>query len=206
MSGRLKLGALISGGGTTFLNLHRKIEAGALDAEIACVISSRAKAPGLDKARELGYPARFLGRKRFDSDAAYSAAITDVLESHGVELIVLAGFLRKYLPGPRYRQRCINIHPSLLPSFGGQGYYGMRVHEAVWRRSCKISGCTVHLVTENYDEGPIIVQKAVPIDSRDSPEDIRRKVFALECEALPEAIQAFAENRVAFEQGRALLA
>ncbi len=206
MSGALRLGVLISGGGTTFLNLHEKIASGALAAEIACVISSRSKAAGLARARELGYAAYFIGRRRFADDEAYSAAIDARLDAHAVDLVVLAGFLRRYLPPPQRREHCVNIHPSLLPAFGGEGFYGMRVHEAAWGRSCKVSGCTVHLVTERYDEGPIIVQKTVALDSADTPEDIRRKVFALECQALPEAIGLFAEGRIRFENGRALVA
>ncbi len=201
----LKLGVLISGGGTTMLNLHEHIARGALAAEIVCVISSRSKAAGLERARELGYPAQFIGRRRFDSDEAFSHAIDAVLARHGVELVVLAGFLRKYLPGEAYAQATLNIHPALIPSFCGQGYYGMKVHEAVWRHGCRVSGCTVHLVDEEYDAGPIIIQKAVALDSRDSPEDIRRKVFALECEAYPEAIRLFIEKRIRFENGRAII-
>ena len=201
----MRLGVLLSGGGTTFWNLHEKIRDGKLAAEIACVISSRSRAPGLEKAQKAGYPHTVVGRKKYPSDEAYSEAITALLKAHDVDLVVLAGFLRRYLPGPAYAERCINIHPALLPSFGGQGFYGDRVHQAVWRASCKVSGCTVHLVNEEYDAGPIIVQKAVAISDRDSPEDIRAKVFRLECEALPEAITYYCENRIRFEDGRAII-
>lgn len=201
----LRLGVLISGGGTTMVNLHEAIEAGHLKAKIACVISSRRKAPGITKAQDRGYPTHILGRKGYDSDAAYSAAIDQILDQHQVDLVVLAGFLRRYLPPPRWSQRCINIHPALLPAFGGKGFYGRHVHEAVWQKGCKISGCTVHLVTNAYDQGPIIVQKAVAINHRDDPDSIARKVFALECQALPEAIGYFAANRIRFENGRAII-
>ena len=206
MSAAIGLGVLISGGGTTFLNLHEVIQAGKLNAEIRCVISSKAKAAGLARARELGYPGWLVRRGNFESDQTFSAAITAILESSSVDLAVLGGFLRRYLPTGKFDRRCINIHPSLIPAFCGKGYYGHLVHEAVWRRSCKVSGCTVHLVNDRYDEGPIILQKSVSIDDRDTPEDIRRKVFALECQALPEAIAYFAENRIRFEGGRSIIA
>ena len=202
----LRLGILISGGGTTFLNLHERIGQGTLDAEIACVISSKSKAKGLERAEEFGYPNYFVGRKKYPDDRAYSDAMTELLEKHGADLVILAGFLKKYLPGARYKERTLNIHPALIPAFCGHGFYGMKVHEAVWRRSCKVSGCTVHLVNENYDEGPIILQKTVGIVDSDTPEDIRRKVFEQECEAYPEAIRLFIENRIHFEGGRSVIA
>ena len=205
MTPPLQLGILLSGGGTTFHNLHREIEAGRLNARITCVVSSRSKVAGLERARELGYPAYFIGRKKYDSDEAYSRVISEKLAHHDVKLVVLAGFLRRYLPAPAYARACLNIHPSLLPSFCGQGYYGMKVHQAVWERSCKVSGCTVHLVDDQYDQGPIVVQKSCPIDDRDTPEDIQRKVFELECEAYPEAITYFIEDRIRFENGRSII-
>ena len=205
MDRELTLGLLISGGGTTFLNLHRAIQEEGLPARIGCVISSNAKAPGLEHARRLGYPHAVVSRKKFDSDRAFSQAITEKLEAHGTELAVLAGFLRRYLPAERYKERCINIHPALLPAFGGKGFFGMHVHEAVWKRSCKLSGCTVHLVNEEYDAGTIILQKWVVLDHNDTPEDIRRKVFVLECEALPLAIRLFAEGRIEFRDGRSII-
>lgn len=201
----MKLGILISGGGTTFLNLHHTIHAGKLNASIACVISSSRKASGVEKARELGYPSLILSRKKFSDDQSYSEAISARLGEHDVELVVLAGFLKKFIPQPPYENRCINIHPSLIPAFCGHGFYGMRVHQAVWKRSCKISGCTVHLVNANYDEGPIILQKAVSISDHDSPETIQKKVFELECQALPEAINYFVHDRITFENGRSII-
>ena len=201
----LRLGILISGGGTTFLNLHERIQSGELEATIACVISSKSKAKGLERAREYNYPAYFVGRRKFEDDAAYSNAMTELMIQHKVDVVILAGFLKKYLPGEPYLERTLNIHPSLIPAFCGHGFYGMKVHEAVWRRSCKISGCTVHLVNEHYDEGPIIVQKTVTLTDCDTPEDIRRKVFEQECEAYPEAIKLFIENRIRFENGRSII-
>ena len=205
MNAPLKLAFLISGGGTTFTNVHDKIEAGALHAEIVCVISSSRKAAGLQRARDLGYAAHVVSRRKFDDDAAFSEAIGEHVRAAGAQLIVLGGFLKRFLPPQDYAQACINIHPSLIPAFCGAGFYGMRVHEAVWAKGCRVSGCTVHLVNEVYDEGPILVQRAVQLVDGDSPEMIRKKVFAEECEAMPEAIRMFAEDRVRFEAGRAVI-
>ncbi len=202
---RLKLGLLISGGGTTMVNIHNKIQAGDLHAEISCVVCSRSKVAGVQRARDLGIPTYFIGRKKYASDEEYSRAIDEKLEAHDVELVVLGGFLRKYLPASRYEFSTINIHPSLIPAFCGQGFWGDKVHEAVWRGSCKISGCTVHLVNEKYDAGPIILQKPVAITDRDSPDDICKKVFQKECEALPEAIRYFIEGRIRFEDDRSII-
>ena len=202
----IRLGVLISGGGTTFLNLHQQIQEGKLDARIACVVSSSARAAGLDRARELGYPSLSVSRKRAGDDEAFSEAINQFLVEKQVELVILAGFLKKYLPGPAFRERALNIHPSLIPAFCGHGYYGMKVHEAVWQRGCKVTGCTVHLVNQDYDEGPILVQQVVPVTDADSPEDIRARVFAAECEAYPRAIRYFAEGRITFPAGRAVIA
>lgn len=201
----MKLGILISGGGTTMVNLHERITAGKLKAEIVCVISSSSKAAGLEKAKGFGYPTHFLGRRKFADDVAYSEALTALLQEHGAELVILAGFLKMYLPSGPYKERTLNIHPSLIPSFCGKGFYGMKVHEAVWKRGCRVSGCTVHLVNENYDEGPIIVQRTVPLTPEDDPERIRQKVWELECEAYPHAIKLFVNNRISFENGRAVI-
>lgn len=202
MKNPLRLGILISGGGTTFLNLHEKIHEGVLNAEIVCVVSSSRKAKGLERAADLGYAHRSLNRRKFDDDQAFSDAINAYLLEHDVDLVVLAGFLKRYLPGSRFSNRCINIHPSLIPAFCGHGFYGMKVHEAVWKRGCRVSGCTVHFVNDNYDEGPIILQKSVALDDDDEPEDIRRKVFEMECRAMPEAVGLIADEKITIEAGR----
>lgn len=202
---KLRLGFLISGGGTTFLNIEEQIKQGRLAADVACVISSKSSAAGLEKARNMGYPAEFIGRRRFEDDSAYSRAIIDVLEANNTDLVILAGFLKKFLPGKQYHNRCLNIHPSLIPSFCGKGFYGMKVHEAVWQKGCRVSGCTVHLVDDEYDSGPIVVQKTVALDTQDSPEDIRRKVFEKECEAYPEAINYFIQERIRVENNRVMI-
>lgn len=201
----LKIAILISGSGTTLDNLHRKIGEGQLNAEIVKVISSKSKVAGIAKAQDYGYPVEVVARRKFDSDRAFSNAIGAKVREAGAELIVLGGFLKRFLPPSDYAARCINIHPSLIPAFCGAGYYGMRVHQAAWEKGCRVSGCTVHLVNEVYDEGPIIVQQAVALNHLDTAEDIRRKVFELECEALPQAIAYFADQRISFADGRAVI-
>lgn len=203
--GKLRLGILISGGGTTFVNLHEKINEGSLNAEIACVISSRKQAVGLERARKLGYAACAVNYRKQGDDVAASAAIHEILAEHHVDLVVLAGFLRVFLPGERYHNRCINIHPSLIPAFCGHGFYGAKVHEAVYQRGCRVSGCTVHMVNDRYDEGPIIAQRSVALAEDDDPAAIQKKVFALECETLPAVVQWFAEDRISVNDGRVLV-
>jgi len=174
-----KLAVLLSGSGRTLDNFHERIKAGSLNAEILVVISNVGDALGLEKAKQYGYPA---------CHAVGNAAVNDVLAGYDIELITLAGYLKLYTPPEELTQRVLNIHPSLIPSFCGGGFYGHHVHEAVKARGCKVSGCTVHFANETYDEGPIVVQKCVPLDDADTPDDIADKVFAVECEAFPEAI------------------
>lgn len=200
----MKLGVLISGGGRTLLNLDKQINQGKLEATIAVVISSSRKAAGVERAEALGYPVHVALRKKTLSDEAYSEKILSILDEHNVDLVILAGFLKKFLPGERFHNRCVNIHPSLIPAFCGPGYYGSRVHEAVWKRGCRISGCTVHFVNDHYDDGPIILQRPVQLDALDKPDDIAHKVFEEECKALPEAINIIAKGGITIEQGRVI--
>jgi folate-dependent phosphoribosylglycinamide formyltransferase PurN len=131
--------------------------------------------------------------------AEYSQAIAQHLDDAQVDLVVLAGFLSMWIIPENYVGKVMNIHPALLPGFGGQGMYGHHVHEAVLAAGCKVSGCTVHFVTNDYDEGPIIVQKTVPVYDTDSPDDLAARVFEQECVAYPEAIQLFAEGKLSID-------
>ncbi len=175
----LKMAVLLSGSGRTLDNFHDRIQAGTLHAEIQVVISSAADALGLEKARKYGYPA---------FHAVGNPAVNEILGRYDIELITLAGYLHLYEPPSHLFRAVLNIHPSLIPSFCGPGFYGHHVHEAVKARGCTVSGCTVHFANEVYDDGPIIVQKCVSITDTDTPDDIADKVFAQECEAFPEAI------------------
>lgn len=199
----LRLGVLFSGGGRTLENLELRIRQGTLPAKIVLAISSHAGAKGVDRARAFDIPVEVLDyRERGD---ALSSDITTALEAAGVDLVVLAGFIRPYEFPPHLAGRIINIHPALLPAFGGRGFYGGKVHEAVIRSGVQFSGCTVHFVTEDYDSGPIILQRVVPVFPDDSPEDLAARVFAEECEAYPEAIRLYAEGRLQVRDGKVLV-
>ncbi len=175
----LRMAVLLSGSGRTLDNFHERIQAGTLQAEIQVVVSNVEDALGLEKARRYGYPA---------FHARGNPAVNAILADYDIDLIALAGYLKLYEPPEALKQRVLNIHPSLIPSFCGAGFYGHHVHEAVKARGCKVSGCTVHFANEVYDEGPIVVQKCVGLADSDTVDDIADKVFAVECEAFPEAI------------------
>ncbi len=196
MRRKLFLAVLISGGGTTLKNLIEKIAEGKLSAEIKLVISSRPDARGLDFAKEAGIPSFVVNRKEYKSTKDFSGRITEVLRESNPDLVVFGGFLCLYQFPPEFRGRIINIHPALLPSFGGKGMYGDHVHEAVLKSGAKVSGCTVHFVDEIYDHGPIIAQRVVSVLPDDTVETLRNRVQALERELYPEVINWFAEGRV----------
>ena len=182
-----KMAVLLSGSGRTLDNFHRRSQDGTMRAKIQVVVSNVADALGLEKARNYGYPA---------FHATGNPAINEILGRYDIDLIALAGYLKLYEPPAYLKKNVLNIHPSLIPSFCGPGFYGHHVHEAVKARGCKVSGCTVHFANELYDEGPIVVQKCVPIDDEDTPDDIADKVFAAECEAFPEAINLVDEKGI----------
>lgn len=176
-----RLAVLLSGGGRTLLNLLDHTDAGTLRASIALVVASR-ESPGADHARRRGVPTRVLPGRIPVRD------LEGLLHEHAVDYAVLAGYLH-LLPIPAaYRDRVTNIHPSLLPRFGGPGMHGRHVHEAVLASGDPISGCTVHLCTDEYDRGPILLQRTCPVLSADTPDTLAARVFALECEAYPAAL------------------
>lgn len=183
----MRYAVLLSGSGRTLDNFHERLANGTMSGEIAVVIANTADALGLAKAEKYGYPA-FCARTNGEINA--------IIESHNVDLVLLAGFLKLYEPPLRLKKAVLNIHPSLIPSFCGTGMYGMKVHRAVQARGVKVSGCTVHFANEVYDEGPIVVQKCVALAEGDTAEAIAAKVFAAECEAYPEAINLVAARGV----------
>lgn len=188
-----KMAVLLSGSGRTLDNFHERIQAGTLNAVIQVVLSNVADALGLEKAKRYGYPA-------FHTDG--NKGLNTILAEYTVDLVVLAGFLKLYKPPEHLEKAVLNIHPSLIPSFCGAGFYGHYVHEAVKARGCKVSGCTVHFANEVYDEGPIVVQKCVPLQDSDTPDDIADRVFAAECEAFPEAINLVDEKGIEYYWNR----
>jgi len=198
----LKLAVLISGGGTTLRNLIQKIDAGQLHAQIVLVISSNAQARGLRFAEEAGIPIAAV-----DSAAeSLSDAIFHHCRQAEAELVVMGGFLKQLAIPADFANRVTNIHPGLIPAFCGKGYYGHHVHEAVLAYGAKVSGCTVHFADNQYDHGPVILQKAVPVLEDDTAETLAARVFEAECEAYPQAIELIAQGRVTVEGRRVRIA
>ena len=196
-----RLAVLLSGSGTSLENLVRQVQKGALAAEIACVIASRAEAYGLERARTHGIPAAAVPRRDHPDASAWNDALHRELERFRPDLIVLAGFLSK-LELRGYQGRVMNIHPALIPAFSGPGFYGERVHRAVLEAGVRLTGVTVHFCDEEYDHGPIILQESVPVLDGDSVESLAARVLELEYELYPRAIQLFAERRLRIEGRR----
>lgn len=190
-----RIAVLLSGSGRTLINIHEQIQAGKLRASIAMVIASRA-CLGAERAAGLGLSTE-VRRGEFEIGAFQS-----LLEANAIDWVVLAGYL-KLLPIPAaYANRIVNIHPALLPAFGGAGMYGHRVHEAVLAEGCKVSGCTVHLCDAKYDRGPIVLQRTCPVLDDDTPETLAHRVFEQECIAYPEALELLFAGRVQIEGRR----
>jgi phosphoribosylglycinamide formyltransferase 1 len=198
----IRLGVLISGGGTTLANFLRKIAAGELDAEIPLVIASRPDAGGIVRARDAGLRVEVVNRSGYADVEPFSEAVFGLLREAGVDLVTLAGFLSLLRIPEDFRHRVMNIHPALIPAFSGRGFYGRRIHEVALARGVKVSGCTVHFADNEYDHGPIIVQRCVPVLDDDTPETLAARVFEAECEAYPEAIRLYAEGRLRVVDGR----
>ncbi len=200
----IRLVALVSGGGTTLQNLIDRQAAGTLSAEIVGVLSSRAGVQGIERATRAGIPVEVVVRHPGHQPAtheAFSARVWNAVRAFQPDLVCMAGWLH-LLPIPKeFHHRVLNIHPSLLPAFGGKGMYGRHVHEAVLEYGAKVSGCTVHFADDSYDTGPILVQKCVPVLEDDVAETLAARVFQAECEAYPEAIELLATGRVRV-QGR----
>ena len=199
MSDKLRLGVLISGSGRTLQNFLDRSEAGTLSAEVVKVISNKRDAYGLQRAADHDVPATVVANADFQDNESFSQAITRELEEADVDLVAMAGFLSFYLIPDRMEGRVMNIHPALLPSFGGEGFYGDRVHRAVLDYGCKVTGCTVHFADNRYDNGPIIVQKAVNVKEGDDVHSLADRVFEQELEAYPAAINLFAADRLRIE-------
>ena len=192
----LRLAVLISGSGRTLKNLLARIASGRLDAAVRLVISSTPEAGGLQFAREAGVPWSVFARQDFASQDDYSRAVFDLCRTAEADIVVLAGFLKRLTVPDDFDNRVLNIHPALVPAFCGQGFYGHHVHQAALDYGVKLSGCTVHFVDNQYDHGPVILQKAVPVLDGDTAETLAARVFEAETEAYPEALQLIACGRV----------
>lgn len=192
----LRLGVLLSGGGRTLMNILKAIDDGQLSADVRVVVCSR-ECKGAERAGTAGLDVYVVPYKEIADSETYSARISELLDAAKVDLVCMAGFLSFWRIPSHYEGRVINIHPALLPAFGGEGYYGERVHKAVLASGAKVSGCTVHFVdNEAYDNGPIILQRTVPVKEGDTTEMLGGRVFEQECIAYPEAIRLFTEGRL----------
>jgi len=192
----LPIAIFLSGSGRTLANLIEHRDNHGLPIDIRLVISSRLGVRGLEIATEAGIATRVIRERDYPDANGYSAAMFAPLAEHGVRYVVMAGFLKHVLIPDAFENRVINIHPSLLPAFGGQGMYGNHVHEAVIARGVKITGCTVHFVDNEYDNGPIFHQRSCPVLAGDTPDSLAARVFEQECLAFPEAIRMLAESAV----------
>ncbi len=201
----IRLGVLISGGGTTLMNILEYIEQGSLNAEVAIVICSRSTVTGVERAKKAGLNVKIIRKKDSADIDEFSRRIEEELVAADVDLVVQGGWLCLWKIPARYENRVMNIHPALLPSFGGQGMWGHYVHEAVLAAGCKVSGCTVHFCTNEYDKGSIIVQRACEVRSDDTPDILAARVFEQECIAYPQAIKLFAEGRLRVQDGKVVV-
>ena len=188
----LPIAVLISGGGTTLKNLIDRQKAGELSIDFRLVISSRKEAKGLQFAHQDGIPSEVLRRKDFSDGESHSEKIFEAIRTSGAQLVVMGGYLEHLLIPEDFTNRVINIHPSLIPAFCGQGMYGLHVHQAAIDFGVKITGCTVHFVDNQYDHGPILYQASCPVLQSDTAESLHQRVFELEREALPAVLQELA--------------
>lgn len=196
------LALLVSGSGRSLENLAEVIARGELDARLALVLSNTPRAFALERARRLGVESVVVPHGAHPDAAAFSAAVFAQVEARGCELVVLAGFLRLLVVPERWTGRVLNIHPALLPAFGGKGFYGERVHRAVIESGAQFSGCTVHYVTNEYDAGPILLQRCIAVRPDDTAESLAARVFEEEKLALPEALRLHLSGAARLEGGR----
>jgi phosphoribosylglycinamide formyltransferase 1 len=190
-----RLAVFISGGGTTLRNLIALREAGELDVDFRLVISSKPNAGGLEFAAQANIPAFVVEKKLFANDpSGYSEAMFGPCRQAKVDWVIMAGFLKHVLIPDDFENRVVNIHPSLIPAFCGEGMYGLRVHQAAIDFGVRVSGCTVHFVDNQYDHGPIIIQRCCEVDPNDTAQTLAARVFEQECIALPDAIRKITAN------------
>lgn len=200
----IKIGALVSGGGTNLQAILDSIERDNIDAKVAAVVSNKEGAYALERAKAKGIENTVISKKSFENPGDYEKALVKYFKDRDIDLIVLAGFM--VILGSdfinEFENRIINIHPALIPSFCGEGYYGLHVHEAVLKAGVKVTGATVHFVTAECDAGPIILQKAVEVKDDDTPEILQKRVMEeAEWIIYPEAVRLFAENKIKVVDG-----
>ncbi len=204
-----KISVLVSGGGTNLQALIDAEKRGELgNGKISLVVSSKPEVYALERAKQNEIDSVVLARKDFDSISDYSRALADLLEENETDLVVLAGFLtiideQVY---ERFPNRILNVHPALIPSFCGKGFYGLHVHEAALAKGVKVSGATVHIVTPECDAGPIVLQKAVEVKENDTPETLQRRIMEeAEWVILPRAVRLFCDNKITVENDKVFI-
>jgi len=193
--GLLPTAVLISGSGTTLKNLIEQRDRGTLPVEFRLVVSSKKEAGGLNHAKEACIPTVVVPKLRLQSAKEHSESVFGPIREAGAKLVVMGGYLQHVLIPADFENKVINIHPSLIPSFSGKGMYGLKVHQSAIDFGVRVSGCTVHFVDNEYDHGPIILQSTCKVLETDTAESLQRRVFELECEALPAAIRMIVARR-----------
>lgn len=201
----LKIGALVSGGGTNLQAILDAIDSQGIAARVVTVVSSKEGAYALERAAKRNIETAVISKKSFNNSLDYENALIKHFKDRNVELIILAGFMVILGKGfvDAFENRIMNIHPALIPSFCGEGFYGLHVHEAALKAGVKVTGATVHFVTADCDAGPIILQKAVDIEDDDTPETLQKRVMEqAEWVIFPEAVRLFAENKLVIKDGK----
>ncbi len=198
----LRIAFFLSGAGSTLENLLRHVESGDVPGEVVLVLSDRADAKGIARAKERGIPTAVVEWKTWREQGPFDAAIEEAVRGASPDLVAMGGFLRLWHVPPDFKGRVLNVHPSLIPSFCGKGLYGERVHRAVLDAGVKVTGCTVHFVDDQYDHGPIVAQAAVLVEDGDTPETLAHRVQEAERRLYPACIRLFAEGRLSIEGRR----
>lgn len=204
---QLHIAIFASGSGSNAEAIIRATQSGMLQARVSLIVSDKPSAGVLERAHNHGIEAQTIDPGLFSSEEAYLEALFGLLDHHKINFIALAGYLKK-IPAPlvdRFLGRMTNIHPSLLPSFGGPGMYGKHVHNAVRKRGVRWTGATIHFVDHDYDSGPILLQRTVPVYQHDTAEDIADRVLIVEHQIYPEALRLIAEGRVTLKEGRVFI-
>jgi len=195
----IKIAVWISGGGTTLSNILECVSKGTLDVEVCLVVSSRAEVGGVEIAKAAGIETQVVCRAQFDTPTGYRDGMFRRARELDVDYVVMAGFLKHVLIPRDFTNRVVNIHPSLIPAFCGKGMYGNRVHQAVVESGVTVSGCTIHFVDNEFDQGPIIYQQTVPVGEADCAEDVRQRVFIAECDAYPKVLSWLNAGRISVD-------
>ena len=193
-----QIAVFASGRGSNYEAIQKEIDLGRINGQVVCILSDHANPPIFEKAKSRKIPTYFINRKQFKNGDDYVSNLLKIIDNHKTDFIILAGYLQ-LIPAPlvnAYKYRMINIHPALLPNFGGRGFYGMNVHRAVVESGVNVTGITIHFVDEHYDKGNVILQKVVKVESGDTPEKVSQNVLKLEHKYLPEIVKLLCEDRI----------